>query len=179
MFVKCRPKISTSGGDNPVVVDDSRLILWENFSPQGQPFSRTIDISEYDLRNNCTFFCDVEVSNSTEETLISVGRDISTKEGNNYPRSVIHFQYPVAGVKEDDLNIYTTSRRSGAAARRNNYYVRSSERYKIALNSNGVAINGVVLGSIFYYDEYFLSLYSDLTRPIEIGSTYNNHSNQY
>ena len=166
MFVKCRPKI--------VKEDTNKLILWENFSPQGQTFSKTVDVNEYDLTSNCTFFCDVEVSNSTEETLISVGRDIDTYEGNTYPRSVLHFLYPVSG----NLSIYLTCRVSGDRPKRITTAVGvNGNRLKIAFNSNGMVVNGADV-SIASYAEYFQRLYSDLTRAIEIGSSYGNHSNE-
>lgn len=54
----------------------------------------------------------------------------------------------------------------------------SGNRLKIAFNSNGMVINGADV-SMASYAEYFQRLYSDLTRAIEIGSTYGNHSNQH
>lgn len=166
-FVRCRPKL--------VKEDDSKLILWENFNPQGQPFSKTVDVNEYDLRNNCTFFCDVEVSNSTEETLISVGREIDTRDGNTYPRSILHFSYPYNGR----LKIYLSARYSGGTARRVTKDIAvSGNRLKIAFNSNGIVVNGEDVGTLTYFNEYIPRLYGDTTRPIEIGSIYGNHSNE-
>lgn len=168
MFVKCRPKI--------IKADDTKLILWENFSPQGQPFSKTVDVNEYDLRTNCTFFCDVEVTNTTGEILISLGREINTKDGSTYPRSTFHFNYPI----DNNLQLYMSARgKSGDAARRITTPIGvSGNRIKIALNSSGLVVNGYGQ-SPNYYSDFFAKLYSDLTRPLEIGSTWGNHSNEH
>lgn len=170
-FVKCRPKIVKAKS-----IDDAMTILWANYNPQGQPFSKTVDVNEYDLRSNCTFFCDVEVANTTEETLISVGREINTHDGSTYPRSTFHFSYPV----DNNLKLYMSARgKSGDAARRKTTPIGvSGNHIKIALNSNGLVVNGYAQNP-YYYSEYFLKLYSDLTRPLEIGSTWGNHSNAH
>lgn len=168
MFVKCRPKIVTA--------DDTKTILWANFDPQGQVFSKTVELADCDLTASATFFCDVEVTNTTEEILISLGREINTKDGSTYPRSTFHFSYPV----NNNLQLYMSARRKGGdAARRTTTPIGvSRNRIKIALNSDGLVVNGYAQ-SPNYYSEFFEKLYSDLTRPLEIGSTWGNHSNEH
>lgn len=168
MFVKCRPKIVTA--------DDTRTILWANFSPQGQAFSKSVALDDIDLTASATFFCDVEVTNTTGEILISLGREINTKDGSTYPRSTFHFNYPI----NNNLQLYMSARgKSGDAARRITTPIGvSGNRIKIALNSSGLVVNGYGQ-SPNYYSDFFAKLYSDLTRPLEIGSTWGNHSNEH
>lgn len=171
-FVRCRPKEVSRAEPKR----DSKIILYQDYSPKGAEFSKAVDISEYNLRADCTFFCDIEMlDTSVSETLISVGREIQSKDGNTYPRSILHFMYAGNG----SMSIYMSARYSGGTARRSTVSCSAKgNRIKIAFNSNGVVVNGLATATINFYSEYFQRLYGDLSRAIEVGSKYSTHSTQ-
>jgi hypothetical protein len=171
-FVRCRKKapVNESKGGS------TNTVLYKDYAPDGAEFMKTVEPSEFNLKEDCTFFCDIEMlDTSTMQLLISVGREIESKDGEAYPRSILHFMYAGNG----SMSIYMSARYSGGTARRSTVSCSAKgNRIKIAFNSNGIVVNGFATATINFYSEYFQRLYGDLSRSIEVGSKYSTHSTQ-
>lgn len=142
-FIKC-PRIIQA----TEVVDDGKLVLWRDFSPNGVAFkdATTAKKSEIDLRSNATFYADVDILTvGANEGVISIGADdIATYDGRGgkYPRALIHIFYNSSGK----LIIDGRYRNSGAAATTRQRDITSlvkNNNIKVAINYDAVVVNGL------------------------------------
>lgn len=175
MFVKCRPKKVIE------VVDDGKLVLWRDFSPNGVAFKddTTAKKSEIDLRSNATFYADIDILTAeANEGVISIGADdIATYDGRGgtWPRALIHIFYNSSGK----LIIDGRYRNSGASAssRQKNITSLVNNNIKVAINYDAVIVNGQQINgtSPFYnvQEEVIKRIYASTAHDaIVVGAEY-------
>lgn len=153
------------------------LVLWHNFDPQGQTFINHSSVikTTYDLRSNCTFFCDFTLDEipTTTKYLISLGgNDISSADGrgNGYPRSVFHMYYNAQNQKLYLRNSYRASSSQSASTTDAvvNIDLSTTRHFKVALNGNGWACNGTYVQNSDRVNGLLNVVYST-TDPVRVG----------
>ncbi len=64
-----------------VVEDYDKTILYQNFNPHGTGFSKNVAIQDFGLRNDATFFMDVDFSYSRDrQNIIRIATDVTVEK---------------------------------------------------------------------------------------------------
>ena len=170
----------------PPDIEIKEITLYKDFEPNGQAFSddTIANKSSIDLKSNSTFYTEINLLDTTtlSQNLISIGgNDISSSDGRNngYPRSVIHIYLSAA----NKISVIATYRTSSSASRvyRTADLTISGTTVKVAINDNGIIINGSYINVQDAQKTIITEIYNSSPTGILVGAcnTAWNFSNQH